>query len=197
MSLFGLAFTFFLIINPIGNAPFIAAIIRQFDLRTQNRILVRELLFTLLIAFFFLFAGERFLSLLELDKFSINICGGFLLSITAFALIFPKVAGNRIEEETTKAEPFFVPIATPLLAGPGFMTQVMVFANKDWSMGFVGLAIFLAWIGTCGVVMLAPHLQRILGRRGIVVLEQLMGMILLFISTQLIVEGVRYFWDTI
>lgn len=196
MNLFGLSFAFFLIINPIGNAPGIAAIVRQFDIATQKRILLRELVFALIIAYFFLFLGERFLDLLQLGTYSISICGGVLLSITAFDLIFPKAQlTHGAEDDVTplKKEPFFVPIATPLLSGPCFMTTLMVWANQDIATGVLALAVFFAWLGTVVVVMAAPYLQRIFGKRGIVVLEQFMGMILLFIAIGMMVSGVQLF----
>jgi len=200
MTLFGLTFAFFLIINPIGNAPGIAAVVRQFDLERQKRILVRELLFALAIAFFFLFLGERFLDLLDLGTYSISICGGILLAITAFDLIFPIAGlthGGGDDVGHQQREPSFVPIATPLLFGPCFMTSLLVLAYMEPYTGVLALAVFFAWVGTAIVVMSAPYLQAIFGKRGIVMLEQFMGMILCFIAIQMMVDGIQLFRATL
>lgn len=59
------------------------------------------------------------------------------------------------------------------------------------------LGILLAWVGIFAVMAVAPYLQKILGKRGLVALEQLMGMILSLIAMQMVVTGIQLFIKTL
>lgn len=195
MSLFQIALTFFLVTNPIGNSPTILALVKNYDFAQQKRILLREGMISFLIAIFFQYMGERFLGLLQVTDYAMTLCGGILLLIISLVMIFPKseLARQQVQEQ----EPFIVPIATPLLSGPGVLTMIMLFARKEANDWKITAAIFLAWAGVIAVMMAAPYMQRILGKRGLTALEQLMGMILSLISMSMIVNGLKLFMNTL
>ena len=127
MDIITIASMLFFIINPLGNTPFIVSLLAKFDLQAQRRILIRELILGFLLALFFIFAGEHFLSLLAIDETTIGICGGVILFLIALSLIFPKVAAS---EDALLTEPCLVPIATPVLAGPCLLTGIMLFSHQ-------------------------------------------------------------------
>lgn len=77
-SIFSIAVTFFLVTNPIGNSPAILALVKSFDFARQKRIMLREAIFALFIALFFQYLGEPFLSLLNIQKYAVTLCGGTL-----------------------------------------------------------------------------------------------------------------------
>lgn len=190
-----LATTFFIIANPIGNSPAILTIVKDFPLARQRIILLREGALALLLAIFFQYFGEHFLNLLMLKDYTIALCGGILLFLIALDLIFPDHSGDA--DLTQKAEPFFVPIATPLLAGPSLLTVVMLYSRQIPIGLTVSLGLCFAWIFVLVILMITPYLQRILGNKGITALEQLMGMILSMISTEMVVSGIRLFMQNI
>lgn len=193
MTLFQLALTFFLVTNPIGNSPAILALVKNFDFKKQRLILIREAFFSFLIALFFQYVGEQFLSLLHVHDFSMTLCGGTLLLLVSLQMMFPK--HEEISSKTLLREPFFVPIATPLLSGPGVLTLIMLFSKQEANNLKITLAILIAWAGVMLVLALAPYLQKLLGKRGLVALEQLMGMLLAVIGTGMLAMGVRMFID--
>lgn len=195
MSLLQIALTFFLVTNPIGNSPTILALVKNYDFEKQKRILLREGIISFLIAIFFQFLGEGFLGLLQVSDYSMTLCGGILLLIISLGMIFPKSEETRQQIQTQ--EPFIVPIATPLLSGPGVLTMIMLFARNESNNLKISAAIFLAWSGVVAVMIAAPYMQKILGKRGLTALEQLMGMILSFISMSMIVNGVKLFLQTL
>jgi len=192
-SIFQNALTFFLVTNPIGNSPAILALVKDFDFRAQKRIILREAFFALLVALFFQYFGEMFLSLLNIKRYAVTMCGGTLLFLVSLQMIF----GIARPSVTTslKQEPFFVPIATPLLSGPGLLTIIIIKSQLENNNLLITLSILIAWIGVFGVMAAAPYLQKVLGKRGLIALEQLMGLTLAMISTGMIVNGVNLFLD--
>lgn len=191
MSLFQIALTFFLVTNPIGNSPTVLALVKSYDFEKQKKILLREGIISFFIAIFFQYLGEKFLSLLHVSDYAMTLCGGILLLIISLGMIFPK--GEASSQKLQAQEPFIVPIATPLLSGPGVLTMIMLFAKQERNDLKISAAIFLAWAGVIAVMIAAPYLQKLLGKRGLTALEQLMGMILSMISLSMIVNGLQLF----
>lgn len=194
-SLDRIALTFFLVANPIGNCPPILALVKDYDIDTQRKIIMREAIIALFLALFFQFFGEVFLSTLNIQNYAVTLCGGILLFIVALSMIFTK--SPDIQALTPKQEPFIVPIATPILTGPGLMAIIMLQSHELNDNFLITSAILIAWVGVFLVLSIAPYMQKVLGKRGMVALEQLMGMILSFISMGLLVEGVTRFLETL
>lgn len=191
MSLFQIAFTFFLVTNPIGNSPAIVALVKDFEFERQKKILIREGLIALIIALFFQYFGELFLGVLQVQNFAVSVTGGTLLFLVALGMIFSN--GSSESSKQNKQEPFIVPIATPILSGPGLMAIIMLYSKQEANNLKITLAIFLAWVFVLAVVVAAPYLQKFLGKRGLVALEQLMGMILAMMSAGMVLNGIKLF----
>lgn len=190
MSIFNIALTLFLVANPIGNSPAIVALIKDFDFEVQKKIMFRESLFALLIAIFFQYFGELFLGHLNIQNYTVSLCGGVLLLLVALNMIFSPNVSNTITIK--RKEPLIVPIATPLISGPALLTIIMLFTQKEDPLK-ISLAILISWVAVGGLLMLAPYLQKILHRRGLGALEQLMGMILSMMAVEMIVQGLTLF----
>lgn len=190
MSIFNIALTLFLVANPIGNSPAIIALIKDFDFEVQKKIMFRESLFALLIALFFQYFGELFLGHLNIQNYTVSLCGGVLLLMVALNMIFSPSVSNTVSLK--RKEPLIVPIATPLISGPALLTIIMLFTQKEDPFK-ISLAILISWIAVGGLLMFAPYLQKILHRRGLGALEQLMGMILSMMAVEMIVQGLTLF----
>lgn len=182
-----LALTYFLMINPIGNYPAILALIKDASFQRQKQIMFREGIFVLIIALVFQFFGEYFLKFMQIDSPALSLCGGILVFLVAINMIFhtPKLSGSSAVQQ----EPFIVPIATPLLVGPGTLTIIMLTAANEPNAMKVTSAITIACLGVLGVLMAAPYLQKLLGKRGLQALEQVMGMVLVLMSVEMMLGG--------
>jgi len=194
-SLFNLAITFFLVANPVGNSPAIMALLKNYDFAKQKRIMLRESFISFLVAIFFQFFGDLFLGALGVSLYALSFTGGIVLFATALRMIFQKPESPTETKLTT--EPFFVPIAMPIISGPGLMTIIMVKARETEDFLGISLAIVIAWIGVTAVLWLSPNLQKVVGKRGMDALEQIMGMILGLISINMIVDGAHQFVKTL
>ncbi len=187
-----LALTFFLVANPIGNSPAMIALVKDCEFSRQKIILLREAIFALLLALFFQYFGEFFLDGLSIKDYAVMASGGLLLFIVALGMIFV----NRSSEDSvasTRKEPFFVPIATPIISGPGLLAIIMLKSRLENNNIKITMAILLAWVGVIAVLTTAPYLQKFLGKRGLVALEQIMGLILALMSIDMIVNGTSLF----
>ena len=186
------AVTLFFIMDPLGNVPVFNAVLASFDARKRTIIVARELVLALLILLGFLFAGNSILSFLGLSQSSLNIAGGILLFIISLRMIFPKTTSR--DEIDGGEEPFLVPLAIPLVAGPSTIAILLLLSSSqpdrmaEWS-----IALLLAWLGTTVLLVSAPFLLRVLGKRGARALERLMGMILVILATQMLLNGIRDF----
>ncbi len=186
------AVTLFFIMDPLGNVPVFHAVLANFDSARRTRIVARELVLALLILFLFLFSGNAILGFLGLSQSSLSIAGGVLLFLISLRMIFPRPASQDAIEESD--DPFLVPLAIPMIAGPSTIAMLLLLSSGqpdrmlDWS-----LSLFLAWLGTTVLLVASPLLMRVLGNRGARALERLMGMILVILATQMLLNGVRDF----
>lgn len=192
VSIFDLALQLFLITNPIGNAPAILALVRKYDFQRQKSIVLRESFFALLLALFFQFVGEPFLDALGIQDYALSMCGGTLILLSGLQMIFPHHEEDE-QAAATDREPYLVPIATPLLSGAGLLTYIMIFSKKlDQPLEMTG-AILICFAGVFLVMWAAPYLMRTFGKRGMQVLEQIMGLVLSMIAIEMVVKGVALF----
>lgn len=87
-------------------------------------------------------------------------------------------------------EPFIVPLAVPLIAGPSAMAMVILLAKGDpGAMGKWLAALLIAWVGAAAVMLASPLLMRILGARGLSAMERLMGMLLIMLAVEMVIGG--------
>lgn len=195
MSTLAIALTFFIVANPLGNSPTILSLVKNYDFDRQRKIILREGIFAFLIAIFFQFFGEFFLSSIQVSDYSLTLTGGIVLFIVTLQMIFH--LPESTESSQSKQEPFIVPIATPILSGPGLMTMIMVSSKIEQNNFKIASAITIAWIGVLAILVSSPYLQKLIGKRGMTALEQVMGLVLGLISMQMIVNGALLFAQTL
>jgi small neutral amino acid transporter SnatA (MarC family) len=165
--------------------------IKDYPFARQKQIMLREGVIALIVALFFQFFGEYFLSFLGIKMYSLALCGGVILTLTALKMIFAVHDDSAPAE--LKKEPMIVPIATPILTGPGLMTIIMIYSTKETNNLKITLSLLLAWVGVLSVLYTAPYLQKTFGKRGMTALEQIMGMILAFIAIEMVLSGAGNF----
>ena len=197
MDIISAATLLFLVMDPLGNIPVFLSVLEDVKPERRMRVLIRELLLALLVLVAFLFFGQYLLGFLGLSEHSVRIAGGIILFLIALKMVFPIMRSAAAEDEMT-GEPLLVPLAIPMVAGPSTMAVVMLLAtNQPNQMTEWLLALFAAWLLSSVILLSANGLKRFLGRRGLIAVERLMGMLLIAISVQMLLEGISAYMDSL
>jgi MarC family membrane protein len=192
MKLLSIALSLFLLMDPIGNIPFYISFLKGVNPKRQRQIIIRELLIALFIIILFNFIGNEFMRFLNIRSDTIQIAGGIILFLLCLRMIFPPPQDSN-ESLPHTAEPFIVPLAVPLVAGPGVLAAVMIFSGEQTSDLLMIGAIMIAWFASLLILMASSFLKSILGWRGILAMEKLMGLVLSLIAIQMFLSGVAAF----
>jgi len=189
VTILSAALLLFLILDPLGNIPVFLSVLKPLPPKRQRIVLARELLIALVVLMGFLWGGKYALDMMHLRQESVAIAGGIVLFLIGIRMIFPRPEG--LMGELPGGEPFIVPLAIPLVAGPSGMAAVMLMGSNepnrlwDWS-----LALMIAWGATAVILFSATLLYKYLGRSALTALERLMGMLLVAISVQMVLDGI-------
>jgi multiple antibiotic resistance protein len=132
------------------------------------------------------------LAVLHVSEPSLHIAGGIVLFLIAVRMIFSAVALDFAGEKGE--EPLVVPLAVPAVAGPSAMATVLILVSQypgrlaEWA-----AALLLAWVVVAATLLASSLLSRLLGRRGLLALQRLMGMVLTTLAVEMFLTGVRQF----
>ena len=192
MTLFSVAFSLFLLMDPIGNIPLFITFLKSVEAKRQRWIILREMLIALSIIIVFTFIGDILMDFLKVKEDTIQIAGGIVLFIIALKMIFPLPQDTK-EGIPQGTEPFIVPLAVPLVAGPSVLAAVMIFARQETEPSIMIGAILIAWTASLLILLSSSFLRNILGWRGIIALERLMGLVLTLIAIQMFLSGLSSF----
>jgi multiple antibiotic resistance protein len=177
--------------DPLGNLPVFSTVLRGVDPARRRSVLVRELLLALGFLVGFLLLGRALFGVLNLQEESVRIAGGLILGIIAFRMLFGGEKGV-FGDPHGDGEPLLFPLAVPLVAGPATLSLLLLLTSSDpgrlvdWLIAVVG-----AWAGTAAILFFSSALSRAVGDKGLGVLQRLMGMLLVVIAVQMLVEGVQ------
>ena len=196
-SLITIIIPLLIIMDPPGNLPLFLLFTRENTAAERRRIAIYASLTACLILAFFGLTGDLILRFFGIGLPAFQLAGGFIFFIYALQMLrlIPSGLKTSSEEEregVEKQNVALVPLATPLLAGPGAITAVLV-----WRQGLgspLGLGLLMAGIAiSCLVVFLVLYygerISRSMGLGGIRVMTRLMGLLLAVIAVQFMVSG--------
>lgn len=196
MTIISAALLLFLILDPLGNVPVVLGLLRPLPPERQRKIILREILIAFVVLMIFLWFGKYALEVMHLEQQSVAIAGGIVLFLIGIRMIFPPPEG--IMGELPDGEPFIVPLAVPMIAGPSGMATVMLMGTQypgrewDWS-----LALLIAFIGTAAILLSSTMLYKLLGPRVLTAVERLMGMLLVALSVQMFLDGIKVYLGSV
>ena len=190
MTVYSAIFLLFLIMDPIGNVPLFLSTLKNVPIERRRKIIIRELFIALLVLLFFMFIGKYILQLLQIAQSSLGIAGGIMLFIIAIKMIFP--GRGNLFHHSDSMEPLVVPLAVPLIAGPSAIAAVILMMAQEpsrWLEWMVALVV--AWL-IAGIILVSSEaLGRRLGVRALLAIERLMGILLMLVSVDLILDGIK------
>ncbi len=187
-----LSITLFIIIDPVGGAPVVSSLLRNYDRQARRRIITRATVISLFILMGFSISGRYILQLFDIDLQVFRMAGGLLLLITAIDMIFHLLPQNDLDEDTIS----IIPISYPLLAGPGTMTILLFNLGKFSFLQATLIALIsltLVIIPVYLILLASDSITHFLGRKGSILIEKLMGVLLTAIALDLIVKSILHY----
>lgn len=179
------------IMDPLGNVATFVSGLRPVPPKRRLRVIARELLIALAILVLFLFLGPWLLGLLHLKQEALFISGGIVLFLIALKMIFPP---SRRDADEPMVEPFIVPLATPMIAGPSVLATLLVLVSTQPEQLWRWFAaLMIAWGVTAAVLLCAPAIARVLKEKGSMAVERLMGMLLVMVAVQMLLNGIEHY----
>jgi MarC family membrane protein len=186
-----------LVTDPFGNVPVFATSLSVVEPERRWKVVVRECLIAYGVLLVFMFFGRHFLAALQLTEVSLRIGGSVILFLIALRMVFPQ-PGGMLGEGDPGGEPFIVPLAIPMLAGPSALATVLLFSSHEMRDVMVHVAaltaVFAVWLA---VFLPAERLQRALGPRVMTAFERLMGLILTAMAVEMLLAGIRAFLKSV
>ena len=197
---FILAFsTIFTLINPIGLTAVYLSIVDPFDTKEKSRIALKGTITAFVILIIFSLIGDVIFSFYKITVSAFKIAGGILFFRTGIQMLEARVSRSRStpkeeEEAGTKEDIAYTPIGIPLIAGPGAITSVMILSSEtpEWELRLVLFAVIaLVLILTYIIFQGADYLTQQFGTTGLRIVQRIMGLILMVIAVQFVIDGVE------
>jgi multiple antibiotic resistance protein len=191
MTLFSLFLIFLVIINPLGNIQgFITATERLAD-RRQKIVILREMALAFGIMLAATFAGPALLDILDVSDMAAFCGSGIILFLAAYRTLFPKQNHHELKRELK--EPFLLPLAIPMIASPALLATIMLYTSYAFSPSQVLGPLCAATLVSTLLLLFSRALRKILGLSGLAAAEKLMGLVLILLAVQRILQGIILF----
>jgi multiple antibiotic resistance protein len=189
----------FAIANPIGNLPiYMGLTAGKSNKETQKIVLVASIAFIIILVVSLLM-GEAILSAFGISIASFRVAGGFLIFLMGMHMLQAKTSGVRhTQEENEEAQSAdsiaIVPLAIPILAGPGTISTVIVFAHNTSSIADkleeTGVIVALA-ILIFGLYRSSNYISKLLRKTGMNIVTRIMGLITMAIAVEFMAKGLQ------
>ena len=190
MTVLAAIFLLIIIMDPIGNVPVFLSILKNIPLERRKKIIIRELIIAFAILLFFMFIGRYLLQLLQIEQSSLGIAGGIILFIIAIRMIFPGTKPMFTHNE--EAEPLVVPLAIPMLAGPSAIAAVILLMAQEPERWIEWIFVVFVASLISGIILISSEaLGSKLGNRALIAIERLMGIFLIMVSVDFILDGIK------
>jgi multiple antibiotic resistance protein len=187
------------IINPIGAIPIFINLTADNSTEQRRQNAVWASYATAAILFLALFTGEKLLVFFGISIASFRVGGGILILLMAISMLHAKMspakhtaeeAADSVERETVAV----VPLGTPLLAGPGAISTVILHGQRHDSLlhyGMLAVIILILSVTVFFAFRAAPFIASYLGKTGINVVTRIMGLIMAAIGVEFIANGLK------
>jgi multiple antibiotic resistance protein len=177
----------FVVIDPIGNIPLFIAFTKKLEKAEHKTVSKTAILTAAALLLLFGVAGTQILQLFGITIFSFMIAGGTLLFIIAIELL---TYGEWRFAGSVKEEVGVVPIAFPLLAGPGSITAVIIsYQTSGFLITFSSIIIVMAI--TYVILRMVNPIYKVLGNRGSMIVSRVFAVIIAAIAVEYIVKGIK------
>ena len=190
--------TFFTLINPIGIAPILLVMTERFSKEEKINIAWKGSLTAFITLIIFSILGSVIFNIFGITIEAFQIMGGILFFRSGFRMSEAKIGRSRTtpmeREESQESDDLAIsPIGIPLIAGPGAITASMLLSSQTpqlYSYATLGVSISLVLAVVYLILRNGGLLMKALGYTGMRVIQRLMGLVLMVIAVQFVINGV-------
>ncbi len=185
--------TLFVIIDPPGSVPIFLGLTRNLTRRRTRTAAWQAVVVSFAVITAFAVFGQQILDSLGVSLSALRASGGLLLLLVALQLLTGKDEGVEAASNVNVA---FVPLGTPLLAGPGAIVATMLFVRRADGAGdliAVAAGVVVVHVVLYLVLRFSPVISRVLGANGVLLITRISGLLLSAIAVQLIADAIREF----
>jgi len=175
----------FIVLDPVSTSPYFYILTRGIDDRERNRIIVESVFIASLILLFFVFGGDTFMMLMSITIDDFRIAGGMILLVYSILGLLEVLKLPKIDRRTIAV----VPMATPLLAGPGAITMA-IYVKYLWGLPIGILSVAVNSLIALPILLAGKQMLKILGENGAAVLDKIMSMLMAAYGVSIIREGI-------
>jgi len=180
------ALVLFIIVDPFGNIPIFMGLTQIMTDQQRRKIFNTAIIVSIILLLAFAFAGQEIFNLFGVSIFSFQIAGGILLLIIAIKIL---IAGSLHGEEEQAPESLgAVPIAVPLLAGPGAITTTIL-NLQTYDVYVTVLSVLIVLASTWVILRFINRVYAFLGNTGAIVIARIMSLLIAAIAIQYIITG--------
>ncbi len=195
-EIFTIFLAVFIVVDPFGIVPVFISLTSSLSPARRRTTILKSVAVAFVVLCVFIFTGGAILHFLGIQPGSFFIAGGILMFIVSMDLLLGKPGRTKTsgEENGEQREDVSIfPLAIPMLAGPGAITTILLYASEEKTPGFIlpvlvgSVALALAFAGV--TMFLSSFFLRVLGRTGVSVIERIMGIVLTGLSVQFVYDG--------
>jgi multiple antibiotic resistance protein len=182
----------FIVVDPFGNIPIFIGLTERMEQKQRKRVFHSATLIGFILLLVFTLVGQQILAFFNISLYSFMIAGGVLLLIIAVKLLIEgewRVPTGSLEKLSS------VPIAVPLLVGPGAMTTTMLNFQEFGiiiTVAAVAIVFLIVWL----VLKLIDPINRFMGKAGAAIVTRVMALLIAAIAVQYIINGITYYVPT-
>ncbi|MGB2981108.1 MAG: MarC family protein [Candidatus Zixiibacteriota bacterium] len=198
LAFFGTAFvSLFLVVDVATNMPIFLSLTEKYSAPDRRIIARTALLVALGIQLLFVIFGNYIFGYLNIKLYSFSIAGGILLSIVAMEMLFGRKSRTEYQEKEQQEEKeniTIVPLAIPLHTGPAaIITGMIIFGQADTLLlkGVFVLATVCVYLASMLILFKSDIIFKIFKPLGMKVITRVMGLILLTLAVQFVVNGIK------
>lgn len=182
--------TLFIVVDPLGNIPIFMSLTEKMDRKERSKAFHTATVTGLILLLIFAFVGQQILNLFGISIHSFMIAGGILLLIISIQLLVSEIESGKVESPESVGA---VPIACPLLVGPGAITTTIL--NLQ-TLGLVAtiLSVIIIFIVVWAILKFIDPLYCFLGKRDSLVISRVMALFIAAIAIQYILDSLKHYY---
>jgi multiple antibiotic resistance protein len=183
----------FIIVDPFGNIPIFIGLTKKLDKDERRRVFRSATLTGFFLLIIFALTGQWILTYFNISIYSFMIAGGILLLVIAIKLL---IEGEWHEPAGSLESLSAVPIAVPLLVGPGAITTT-IFSLQEFGITITVISVVIVFILVWVLLRLIDPVHKFLGKSGSAIIARIMALLIAAIAVQYIINGVSHYLPTL